>query len=66
MLRMCDNMIVERRKRGTYMKPYTYYLIENGKILHYSYKFERVLNFTVEAKDAEIYYNGVLIWKQNV
>ena len=48
------------------MKPYTYYLIENGKILHYSYKFERVLNFTVETKDAEIYYNGLLIWKQNV
>ena len=48
------------------MKSYTYYLIENGKILHYSYKFERVLNFTVETKDAEIYYNGVLIWKQNV
>jgi hypothetical protein len=48
------------------MKANTYYLIENGNILHYSYKFERVLNFTVETKDAEIYYNSVLIWKQNV
>ena len=48
------------------MKANTYYLIENSKILHYSYKFERVLNFTVETKDAENYYNGVLIWKQNV
>ena len=48
------------------MKANTYYLIENGKILHYSYKFERVLNFTVETKDAEFYYNRILIWKQNV
>ena len=48
------------------MKPNTYYLIESGKILHYSYKFERVLNFTAETKGAEIYYNNVLIWKQNV
>ena len=48
------------------MKANTYYLIENGKTLHYSYSFMKLLNFAAETKDAEIYYNSVLIWKQNV
>lgn len=48
------------------MKKNKYYLIEKGKILHYSYKFSRVLNFVPQCSDAEIYYNGVLVWKQNV
>lgn len=47
------------------MKRGYYYLIENGKQLHYSGSLERLINFTVDTKDAEIYYNGVLIWKQN-
>lgn len=48
------------------MKENTYYLFENGKKIAHSYKFEYVLNKTTETKDAEIYYNGVLVWKQNV
>lgn len=46
------------------MKANTYYLIENGKVLHFSGSLERLINFTVKTKEAEIYFNGNLIWVQ--
>lgn len=46
------------------MKSNVYYLIENGKILHYSGSFSRLLNFTISTKEAEIYYNNHLVWVQ--
>lgn len=42
-----------------------YYLKENGKTLHKSGSFERLLNFTTKTKDAEIYFNDNLVWVQN-
>ena len=42
-----------------------YYLKENGKTLHKSGSFERLLNFTTKTKDAEIYFNNNLVWVQN-
>lgn len=42
-----------------------YELYENNKRLYYSFKFERILNFTIKTKDTKIYYNGQLIWVQN-
>lgn len=48
------------------MKSGYYYLIEGGKILHYSGSFERLLNFTASERttDAEIWYNNKLVWVQ--
>lgn len=48
-------LVLSKKERDAYEAVYMYYLIENGKILHYSYKLERVLNFTLETKDAETY-----------
>lgn len=42
-----------------------YILIENGKILHRSGDFYKLLNFTVRTKDAIITYNDVVVWVQN-
>lgn len=47
------------------MKENIYYLFDNGKRVAHSYKFERVLNKTVDTKDGEIYFNNKLIWVQN-
>lgn len=47
------------------MKENAYYLFDNGKRIAYSYKFERVLNKTIDTKDGEIYFNNKLIWVQN-
>ena len=50
----CDNM-----------KANTYYLFDNGKKIAFSGSFERLLNKTTKTENAEIYYNNVLVWKQN-
>ena len=47
------------------MKQNTYYLMENGRVLHRSYSLSKLINFTTGTTDAEIYYNGVLVWIQN-
>ena len=47
------------------MKANTYYLFENGKKLHFSYSLEKLINYTVNTHNAEIYYNNVLVWVQN-
>lgn len=47
------------------MKPNTYYLFDGGKKIAFSVYFEKILNKTAYTEDAEIYYNGVLIWVQN-
>lgn len=47
------------------MKANTYYLFENGKRLHYSGSLEKLINYTVNTHNAEIYYNNVLVWVQN-
>lgn len=46
------------------MKSNIYYLIENGKVLHYSGDFHKLLNYTTDTNDAKIYYNNKLIWAQ--
>jgi hypothetical protein len=48
------------------MKENTYYLFENGKQVHHSGSFEKILNFTCETTNGMIYYNNVLIWVQNI
>lgn len=47
------------------MKVNTYYLFENGKKLHFSYSLEKLIKYTVNTHNAEIYYNDVLVWVQN-
>ena len=47
------------------MKENTYYLFDNGKKIAFSGSFERLLNKTTKTENAEIYYNNVLVWKQN-
>lgn len=47
------------------MKNNVYYLIENGKTLHYSGSMEKLINYTVKTSNAEIWYNNKLIWVQN-
>lgn len=47
------------------MKNGYYYLIEDGKILHYSGNLQKLINFTTDTENAEIYYNNVLVWVQN-
>ena len=47
------------------MKCNVYYLFDNGKKLTFSVSFERLLNMTTKTVNAEIYYNNVLVWKQN-
>ena len=47
------------------MKANTYYLFDNGKKIAFSGSFERLLNKTTKTENAEIYYNNVLVWKQN-
>lgn len=37
------------------MKANTYYLFENGKKLHFSYSLEKLINYTVNTHNAEIY-----------
>ena len=51
--------------RGENMKENTYYLFDNGKKIAFSGSFERLLNKTTKTENAEIYYNNVLVWKQN-
>lgn len=51
--------------KNTKMKPDTYYLFDCGKKIAFSGSFERLLNKTAHTEDAEIYYNGNLIWVQN-
>lgn len=50
---------------GIPMKNGYYYLIENDNILHKSMSLQKLINYTTETKNAEIYFNGVLIWVQN-
>ena len=40
-------------------------LFDNGKKIAFSGSFERLLNKTTKTENAEIYYNNVLVWKQN-
>ena len=40
-------------------------MTENGKILHRSYDFYKLLKFTEKTKDAVISYNGIVVWVQN-
>ena len=47
------------------MKENTYYLFDNGKKIAFSGSFERLLNKTTKTENAEIYYNNILVWKQN-
>lgn len=47
------------------MKPNRYYLVEDGKILHFSAKLEKLINYTIDTKNAEIFYNNSLVWVQN-
>lgn len=42
-----------------------YILTENGKVLHRSGDFYKLLNYTARTKDAIISYNGVVVWVQN-
>lgn len=42
-----------------------YHLIENGKVLHRSGSFEKLINYTVKTKNAIITYNDTTIWEQN-
>ena len=46
------------------MKANTFYLFDNGKKIAFSGSFEKLLYKTTETKNAEIYYNNVLVWKQ--
>ena len=48
-----------------FLKENTYYLFDNGKKIAFSGSFERLLNKTTKTENAEIYYNNVLVWKQN-
>ena len=52
-------------QEGDNMKANTYYLFDNGKKISFSGSFERLLNKTTKTENAEIYYNNVLVWKQN-
>lgn len=47
------------------MKKDTYYMFENGKLLHFSGSLDRLIRFTVDTENAEIFYNGKLIYVQN-
>ena len=47
------------------IRPFTYYLVENGRVLHHSIHFEKLLNFTTETRDAVIYFEDKPVWKQN-
>ena len=47
------------------MKPNVYYLFDNGKKLTFSASFERLLKMTTKTDNAVIYYNNVVVWKQN-
>ena len=47
------------------MKENTYYLFDNRKKIALSGSFERLLNKTTKTENAEIYYNNVLVGKQN-
>lgn len=42
-----------------------YVLKENGKTLHKSGSLEKLINYTTNTENAEIYYNGILVWVQN-
>lgn len=42
-----------------------YNLIENGKLLHKSGDFAKLLNYTAKTENAVIFYNGSLVWAQN-
>lgn len=48
------------------MKKDTYYLFENDKKITFSKSFERLLNKTINTKNAKIYFNNNLVWIQNV
>ena len=51
--------------KGWYkMKENTYYLFDNGKKIAFSKNFEKLLKKTTKTKNAEIYYNNILVWKQ--
>ena len=52
-------------QEGENMKENTYYLFDNGNKIAFSGSFERLLNKTTKTENAEIYYNNVLVWKQN-
>lgn len=47
------------------MKKNTYYLFDNDEKISYSNSFEKLLNKTTKTKDAKIYFEDKLIWKQN-
>ena len=55
----------KKTERGKKMKANTYYLFENGKKIHFSSDFSKLLNYTTDTVNAEIYYNNNLIWIQN-
>jgi hypothetical protein len=46
------------------MKPNTYYLFENGEVLHKSKSLEKLLNYTIKTENGKIYYNNILVWSQ--
>ena len=52
-------------KSNNSMQPNVYYLFDNGKKVAFSVKFERLLNMTTKTVNAVIYYNDVVVWKQN-
>lgn len=47
------------------IKPNTYYLTENDKTLHHSSSLEKLINFTTNTTNAQIYFNNILVWVQN-
>ena len=59
---MVDNMKVKEKC----LMEDKYYLYENEKEVAHSYKFEYVLNKTTNTKNGMIYYNGILVWVQNI
>lgn len=46
------------------MKADTYYMVDGNKI-NRSKSFERLLNLSLKASNAVIFYNGNIIWEQN-
>jgi len=36
-------------------------MFENGKLLHFSGSLDRLIRFTVDTENAEIFYNGKLL-----
>ena len=57
-----NDKIIEMNK---VMKNNTYYLMENGNILHRSGAYNRLLKYTADTKDATIWYNNHIVWAQN-